>query len=64
MDDELEMMKQQMLGGSKSTAALPEGTASPKAATPTDTVKAPMNVQDAELEVSANKLMVFNLINN
>jgi phage shock protein A len=50
VDDELEAMKQQMLGGSKSTAALPEGTASPKAATPVDTVKAPMSVEDAELE--------------
>jgi phage shock protein A len=50
VDDELEAMKQQMLGGSKSAAALPEGTASPKAATPTDTVKAPMSVEDAELE--------------
>jgi phage shock protein A len=50
VDDELEAMKQQMLGGSKSTAALPEGTASPKAATPKDTVKAPMSVEDAELE--------------
>ena len=42
----------QMLGGSKSTAALPQGTVSPTAApaTPTDTVKAPMSAQDAELE--------------
>ncbi len=50
VDDELEQMKQQMLGGSSATAALPQGTATPKAATPTDTVKAPMSVQDAELE--------------
>ena len=50
VDDELEAMKQQMLGGSSPTAALPQGTATPKAATPTDTVKAPMSVEDAELE--------------
>ena len=43
-------MKQQMLGGSKTAAALPQGTVSPTAATPTDTVKAPMSAQDAELE--------------
>ena len=50
VDDELESMKQQMLGGSKSTAALPQGTVSPTVVTPTDTVKAPMSAQDAELE--------------
>ena len=50
VDDELEAMKQQMLGGSSPTAALPQGTATPKAATPTDTVKAPTSVEDAELE--------------
>ena len=50
VDDELEAMKQQMLGGSKTAAALPQGTVSPTAATPTDTVKAPVSAQDAELE--------------
>ena len=52
VDDELAAMKQQMLGGSQPTAALPQGTVSPTAApaTPQDTVKAPMSAQDAELE--------------
>jgi phage shock protein A len=43
-------MKQQMLGGSQPTAALPQGAVSPTAATPKDTVKAPMTPQDEELE--------------
>jgi phage shock protein A len=52
VDDELAAMKQQMLGGSAPTAALPQGTVSPTTAAPTaqDTVKAPMSPQDAELE--------------
>jgi phage shock protein A len=50
VEDELEMMKMQMLGGSKPAAALPQGTVAPTAATPKDTVKAPMSSEDAELE--------------
>jgi phage shock protein A len=50
VEDELEMMKQQMLGASKPAAALPQGTVAPTAATPKDTVKAPMSADDAELE--------------
>jgi phage shock protein A len=49
VEDELEMMKMQ-LSGSKPAAALPQGTVSPTAATPKDTVKAPMSTEDAELE--------------
>jgi phage shock protein A len=48
VEDELAMMKQQMLGGSQAAAALPQGT--PTAATPKDTVKAPMSIEDQELE--------------
>jgi phage shock protein A len=50
VDDELAAMKQQMLGGSNPTAALPQGTVSPTATTPKDAVKAPMTPQDEELE--------------
>ena len=50
VDDELAAMKQQMLGSSTPAAALPQATVTPTVATPTDTVKAPMSAQEAELE--------------
>ncbi len=51
VDDELAAMKQQMLGGSSSTAALPQGTVTPTAtpATPTATTQ-DLSPQDRELE--------------